>query len=107
MPMRWEFRPHVDRANPILALIGSPTELTKLQSDRLESQSGVDLITVDDPASDVSQLLSRLRASAEIGKTVIGIRTTSRDGSAPDPLHASQMLALIIDLAVELSLIHI
>lgn len=55
-------RPHVDRANPILALIGSPTELTKLQSDRLESQSGVDLITVDDPASDVSQLLSRLRA---------------------------------------------
>lgn len=94
-------RPHVDRANPILALIGSPTELTKLQSDRLESQSGVDLITVDDPASDVSQLLSRLRASAEVGKTVIGIRTTSRDGSAPDPLHASQMLALIIDLAVE------
>lgn len=76
-------RPHVDRANPILALIGSPTELTKLQSDRLESQSGVDLITVDDPASDVSQLLSRLRASAEVGKTVIGIRTTSRDGSAP------------------------
>ena len=94
-------RPHVDRANPILALIGSPTDLTRLQSDRLEGQPGVDLITIDDPASDVSQLTSRLQASAEAGNTVVGIRTTSRGGSAPDPLHASQMLALIIDLAVE------
>ena len=94
-------RPHANRTNPILALIGSPTELTRLQSDRLEGQSGVDLITIEDPASDVNQLLSRLQASAKAGNAVVGIRTTSRDGSTPDPLHASQMLALIIDLAVE------
>lgn len=93
--------PHVNRTNPILALIGSPTELTRMQSDRLESQSGVSLIKIDDPTSDVSELLSQLQASVDAGSTIVGIRTTPPDSSSPNPLHASQMLALIIDLAVE------
>lgn len=84
----------------VLALIGSPTERSRLQANRLEEETDVSLITIAEPDVDVSEIVNTIEEQAHRGCPVVGIRTTTHEGTeASNPANAEEMLAFITELA--------
>lgn len=85
--------------NPILVLLGSTTDRTRIQANRLEEDSTVRLVTVSGPDVDLEQVCEEIEANVASGCSVVGIRTVGRQPEFSDPSQAAGMLDLIVGVA--------
>jgi uncharacterized protein YgbK (DUF1537 family) len=85
---------------PVLAMIGSPTEQSRLQANQLEDTTGAFLVQVAD-AIDVESVWRELQRHIEAGCPVVGVRTTGRNSSGSDSAKAEQILHFIVELTRE------
>ncbi|MFG2526828.1 four-carbon acid sugar kinase family protein [Streptomyces sp. NPDC048516] len=67
-------RPAGGAPAPILAVVGSVTDRTRIQLTRTETALGAHWADLDPAAPDPGAVLVRLRAAAEEGATVLGVR---------------------------------
>lgn len=93
--------PEHGRQAPVLALIGSPTERSRAQANRLEEDEHVSLITVATPDADVLHISDTIESRVREGFTIVGIRTTSRTPETSNPGYATRILELITGIAQE------
>lgn len=94
-------RPGRQNADPILAIIGSPTEQSRQQADALEREADAQLVTIQPGITTVHE--ARLAVSRAIsgGYPVVGIRTTPSEAGATDSGSADRVLELIREFAVD------
>lgn len=84
----------------ILAIVGSVTEATDEQLARTEKALGAHYVAMDpaDPAPDPQRIVGELRAAAEAGAAVLGVRVEPT--AVRDPAAAERILRSLADVAV-------
>lgn len=82
----------------VLVIAGSLTEQTNRQLDRL-AETGAGLVEIDPATAEPQAVVAQLRGLVEDGRRIVGVRTTSCDGT-PTAQAAGHALRVLGDVAL-------